>query len=375
MNIQVEDVWSINTPAAGPHPGYVGWPTITRHKDGRLTLVYSGGRARHVCPFGQVHIQHSDDDGKTWTWPRTLIDGPLDDRDAGVLETSQGTLIVNWFTSNYWKDVLENVDPKTHKSRVSHVPPLELEQWKLRAKHVSDELSTRELGTWCIRSTDGGQTWSNRINTAAGSPHGPIELADGSLLYPGKKVTCDLARMSNGTPLLPEIGAARSIDDGQSWQWLSTIAPMPGHDAKDYHELHGIQAADGRIVVHIRNHAAPHQFNVLQTHSHDDGKTWAPVTDTGLKGFPAFLLRTRAGLLISTFGYRYDPKGNHIAVSEDHGVSWSPQMPINTDSEGDLGYPSTVELNDNMFLSLWYDKKNSTSQDLTGLRCARWRLV
>lgn len=375
MNIQVEDIWSIDTPSTGPNPGYVGWPTITRQKSGRLTLVYSGGRAHHVCPFGQVHIQHSDDNGKTWTWPRTLVDGPLDDRDAGVLETSKGTLIVNWFTSNCWKTFLEITDPKALKERLEHLPEEEVTQWKLRAKHITDELSAKELGTWCIRSNDGGQTWSNRIDTVAGSPHGPIELSDGSLLYPGKHNTHDLSMMDKGTPLRPQIGAARSTDDGQSWQWLSDITPMQGHESAAYHELHGVQAADGRIVVHIRNHNELHKHDVLQTHSLDGGKTWAPVTNTGLKGYPAFLMRTRAGQLISTFGHRFEPLGNQVAISEDHGQTWSKQMPINTDSQGDIGYPSTTEIDDNVFISLWYDTHGSMNAKQPGLRVARWRIV
>lgn len=367
MKIQVQDIWSIDTPVAGPHPGYIGWPTITRSKSGRLSIVYSGGRTHHVCPFGQVHIQHSDDNGKTWTWPRTLIDGPLDDRDAGVLETAKGTLMVNWFTSNCWKTLL--VNPAEH---LKHLHEGELEQWQLRAAHVTDELSTRELGTWSVRSTDGGQTWSDKIDTVAGSPHGPINLSDGSLLYPGKHNHHDIHNMRKGTPLRGQIGAAVSHDDGLSWQWLSDITPRQGDDPDAYHELHGVQAADGRIVVHIRNHNEADKLNVLQTHSTDNGKTWAPITDTGLKGYPAFLTKTRKGQLITTYGYRFEPLGNHVAISEDHGQTWSPAMPVNTDSKGDLGYPSTIEIDDNVFLSLWYDSKDRKE---TYLRLARWSIV
>src|SRR5687767_5102006 len=67
---------------------YHGWPTLARRKNGELLLVCSGGRERHVCPFGQVHLMTSRDDGKTWTWPRVLLDSAIDDRDAGVLETA-----------------------------------------------------------------------------------------------------------------------------------------------------------------------------------------------------------------------------------------------------------------------------------------------
>lgn len=32
-------------------------------------------------------------------YPRTILDGPIDDRDAGVLETMKGSLLVTTFTS------------------------------------------------------------------------------------------------------------------------------------------------------------------------------------------------------------------------------------------------------------------------------------
>ena len=70
---------------------YCGWPTLTRRANGELLVVWSGGRQQHVCPFGRVDMMRSQDDGETWSWPRTLLDGPIDDRDAGIIETAQGS--------------------------------------------------------------------------------------------------------------------------------------------------------------------------------------------------------------------------------------------------------------------------------------------
>ena len=72
-------------------PGlYHGWSTITRRKNGELLLVYSGGREAHVCPFGRVEMMRSHNEGKTWGWPRVLLDTEIDDRDAGIMETAKG---------------------------------------------------------------------------------------------------------------------------------------------------------------------------------------------------------------------------------------------------------------------------------------------
>ena len=93
---------------------YHGWPTLARRQGGQLLLVCSGGREAHVCPFGRVDLMRSDDDGRTWGWPRVVMDGPIDDRDAGVLETDKGTILITTFTSLAYESILtraEKIEP------------------------------------------------------------------------------------------------------------------------------------------------------------------------------------------------------------------------------------------------------------------------
>ena len=78
---------------------YIGWPTVARTREGELLAVFSGDRAGHVCPWGKVQMVRSADGGETWTEPEIVCNTPLDDRDAGILETREGTLVVSWFTS------------------------------------------------------------------------------------------------------------------------------------------------------------------------------------------------------------------------------------------------------------------------------------
>ena len=361
-SIYTEEVWQIEAPGSG----YTGWPTLAKTNSGELIAVYSGGRQHHVCPFGQVHYITSRDEGKSWTWPRVLVDGALDDRDAGILQTTKSTFIVNWFSSLTWEQVMAN-QPNTFKS----FSEAEQAEWKRRQAGLTDDIRQNELGVWSIRSTDGGASWSNKIDTVVGSPHGPCELADGRLLYVGKKGAANFKDGRSGSAYCNELGAAESTDDGQSWQLIGDISAMPGHDISNYHELHAVQAANGDIIAHIRNHDEPHQYETLQTESSDGGKTWSTPHPIGIWGYPAYLLHASDDRLITTVGYRREPKGNQMAISEDNGKSWSKGMPINIDSDGDFGYPSTVELSPGRFLSLWYDKLNS---DQAYLRLARWRL-
>jgi hypothetical protein len=376
--LKTEDVWSIEV----PNLGYASAPTLTKTNNGELVAVYSGGSRHHVCPFGQLHMITSGDEGKSWTWPRVLADGMIDDRDAGVLQTGKGTLIVNWFTSLAWEWVMDNGSQVWHAGRPTTISDEEEAEWQRRRARLTDEIRWNELGTWSIRSTDGGVTWSPRIPTKVGSPHGPCELSDGRLLYVGKKAATDMGdaqkavhakQGSIGGPYGPDMGASESTDDGASWQLIADMPVMPGHIARDYHELHAVQASNGDIIAHIRNqNVNSHLYETLQTESKDGGYTWSTPHPIGLWGYPAFLMQTSDGRLITTIGHRREPNGNKIAISEDNGQSWLPAMSINTDSARDFGYPSTVELEPNRFLTLWYDVQD---RDLAFLRLARWSLV
>src|SRR5215831_8452910 len=73
---------------------YHGWPTAALRANGEIVAVCSGGREAHVCPFGRVELIRSSDNARTWSWPEVLMDTPIDDRDAGVVETRAGSLLV-----------------------------------------------------------------------------------------------------------------------------------------------------------------------------------------------------------------------------------------------------------------------------------------
>ena len=60
---------------------------------------------------------------------------------------------------------------------------------------------------WMIRSPDGGVTWSARYDCLVNSPHGPIQLSDGRLLYAGKSLWKEPYRsMDHGDLLYDEKG-------------------------------------------------------------------------------------------------------------------------------------------------------------------------
>ena len=61
------------------------------------------------------------------------------------------------------------------------------------------------------------------------------------------------------------------------------------------------------------------------------------------------------------------------AFSSDEGKTWSEPMIVSGDGAGgDLGYPSTVQLEDGSLVTVWYEKLAGST--LAVLRQATWRI-
>ena len=352
------------TPSDEP---YAGWPTVARLANRELWVTWSGGRDGHVCPMGQVRAMTSKDDGATWTYPRVLLDSPVDDRDSGVLVTAKGTLLVTTFTSlDYEAHLAKSMMymPVAGKgSSMKPMPPEVIARWQAAQNRLAAEERQAELGEWVLRSTDGGLNFSARIATIVNSPHGPLQLKDGRILYVGKQLWTKEQR----------IGAAESKDDRLTYTWLSEIPGRPGDDvARSYHELHAVETDDWRIVAQIRHEGKVDANWTLQTESADGGMTWT-IPRAITFGIPSQLLKLRDGRLLMTYGHRRPPFGNQARLSTNHGRTWSEPMIVSGDgTAGDLGYPSTVELADGTLLTVWYENMKDLGKAV--LRQAKWKV-
>jgi sialidase-1 len=280
-----------------PYPGYagfVGWTSIVRTRTGALLLTFSSGywHASPPTPItgikaddiqqwqkmgmpavtaprgGRAEIMRSDDNGKTWSDPVSMIDTEWDDRSPAVAQLPDGTLVASFFTY-----------PST--------------------------------AVGIIRSFDDGRTWEQTPMKICAPFHSlatdgpPLVMPDGSLLlaaYGAEK---------QDSPF-EAIGIFSSRDRGQTWQYLASIrAP---------HEMTEPGLArlrDGTLVVITRPEGA-------LSWSKDGGKTWTTPKSLPARIFDPWLLTLRDGILLCVHGsYNKPNRGLRALVSKDGGASWS----------------------------------------------------
>ena len=325
---------------------YFAWPTVARLQNGKIAVVASGYRLTHVDPFGKTVISYSEDEGETYTIPAPVIDTVLDDRDGGIATFGTSGVIVTSFNN-------------TMKSQEDYAQERRYQAWskeycRFYANLISEEQQNPMLGYTFRLSEDCGVTFGPLYHSPVTSPHGPVELQDGTILWVGRK--------ANLQPGEKEIQAYRIDLDGTS-EFVGAIegiedeyGPIPSH------EPHAYQLKDGTLLCHIRadrfERFKEHIFTIYQSESQDGGKTWSkphPISHP-LDGAPAHILQHSSGVVISACGDRKNPGGIRIMLSADGGKTWETEHMLHREEFccGDLGYPATVELKDGSLLTVYY---------------------
>lgn len=367
---------------------YIGWPTVALAPDGRIYAVFSGDRDAHVCPFGKIFLMFSADQGRTWSEPRVVANTPLDDRDAGVCVCPDGTVVVSWFTSHFgdyawqYKVEYQRCYPKGEnrwpvwEESLAGLSATDIARWAPSYESPDEgDFLKRWMGFWTIRSRDGGETWDAPALSPVYAPHGPTVLANGDLFFVGMR---HLAR-----PMGEEnIGAARSQDQGKSWELVATINGFPpyhGAVAGGFSRLaepHVVETSTGRLIGMARYEETkdprhPYQSRLWQFDSDDGGRTWSPPRQTGIVGKPPFLSLNRNGEVMVSYAYRHAPHSERASVSRDEGRTWEDEVVIEQAPWGDHGYVSAVEYASSEFLSVFYRKEFEATKPV--LRAVRWR--
>lgn len=317
---------------------YFGWPTVARLQNGKIAVVASGYRIEHVCPFGKAVIAYSEDEGKTYTPPAAVIDTVLDDRDGGIVPFGEKSVMVTSFNNT--------VEFQRRCTTLPYVLSY--------LDGVTPDEQNAVLGSTFKISNDCGVTFGPLYKSPVTTPHGPIVLPDGTLLWIGrifdpadpdrKEKECVQAYKINPDGTSEFVGEIENVA-------CEGYAPLSC-------EPHAIVLSNGTILAHIRVQAPAHGlFTIFQSESSDGGKTWTKPRQIlpDLGGSPPHLFRHSSGMLISTYGYREMPYGIKAMFSSDEGKTWDFGHDVYVNGiSADLGYPSTIELEDGSLLTVFY---------------------
>ncbi len=331
---------------------YFGWPSIAKLKNGKLAAVASGFRLAHICPFGKTVIAYSEDNGRTYTPPAPVIDTCLDDRDGGIGVFGKSGVIVTSFNNT----VEEQKNYLSYEAY--HTGGKKFDDYKKGYFGVVDrEKEAEQLGSVFKISNDHGVTFGKLKKSPISSPHGPIELKNGTVLWVGRTFAqegendriCAYSIEPDGS--MAYIGAIPKIED-----------PIDESKFAMSCEPDTVQTDSGALICHIRVHFGK-VMTLYQSKSYDLGKTWSTpvrIIDEDAGG-PAQLLKLKSGMLACSYGERSEPFGIKVMFSSDEGETWTNTTRIynNNGISSDIGYPCTVELDNGELLTVFYAREKT----------------
>ncbi|MEU8821126.1 sialidase family protein [Actinoplanes sp. NPDC048796] len=307
------------------------FPDVVRLADGRLLAAWRESTG-HVKADGRIRLAESDDNGKTWSAPRTAVDGPFDDRDPKLAVLRDGTVLLSYF-------VIEWTEP-----------------W-----HTTH-------GTWVHRSTDNGETWGEPIlvGTAMALPeqerrasktfsasHGAAaELPSGDLLFPL------YGRLPGEAWMRATV--VRSTDGGRTWPAESEIL-LAAADGVHFQEP-TLTVLDDRVIVLIRT-TVGHAYLAEST---DDGHTWSIAQPTDMPASSHHALRLSTGEVLVTYGDLKPRFSEHrdtvgrLVRDPEKGWDGYEDVQLYDSGHSDQANPSSVELEPGRFLTLGFDVRAAT---------------
>ena len=286
--------------------------------NGDILAVFNEERYPFHHDSGQTLITRSKDGGVTWSEPRIVL--PWTDTtgnwDCGICETSSGELIVNLTITAFFK---RGVEPEQ--------PSWRCNPWTERWGDWTWAFKTQGwLGTFVVKSSDGGETWSEPIPCNVrplkhgGCRVGCWQLPSGALLMGLYGRIRGYGEEGEGETTRSAL--IRSDDGGTNWEYYSTIAYDPA-SIIDYEEPAVLRLACGKLVCFMRTHVNPSgdAKNMVMTVSEDDGFSWTPPKWTNIWGYPADMITLDDGRYLMVYGYRRPPYGVRGIVSDD-GLTW-----------------------------------------------------
>lgn len=359
---KIELIGSPEVIMSNPHSkhNYFGWPSVVRMADGKIIAGASGFRLDHVCPFGKGVIAYSYDNAESFTSPVTVIDTVLDDRDVGLCTFGEKGLIVTSFNN---KREMQRLHARgQEKNRKAYIHSY--------LDTISDEEENEAIGSNFRISCNGGVTFGKIYKSPVTSPHGPIELSDGTVLWVGSNFCND----NNIEDFYEYVAAYKVNTKSGETEYVGRIPDIVDNGVLlKACEPYAVELFDGTLLCHIRTEQ---NFTTYQSDSKDKGKTWSVperlMPDFG--GAPCHIIRHSSGVICSLYGYRKAPYEIRAMLSCDNGKTWDKDHTIYVNGiSGDMGYPCTVELSDNTMFTVFYAKEKEGSPCV--IMGQKWKII
>ena len=349
---------------------YSGMPNLTILGDGRLAI---GARVQNHGshePVGDWRAFISEDAGDTWSesdapdipfnWPGATPREKMER--VEIIQPDGNFICAGAKGAEYWPED-RRAEAEKLGLRIREHPP------------GSKVISVGGDKLFVARSGDQGKTWSRRewvipgVAQVSGNRPATI-MGDGTVLI--HIYTAEVNGDSRNY-------VWRSTDHGDSWR----LHPMGTHPLSlKINETAMVEVDTGTILAHQRIENAPQYL--VERWSHDGGLTWTEPLRTDIWGYPAHLLKLRDGRILCAYGYRRDPGGVRAVLSADGGYTWNTENVIVLRDDGgystslregnsgwasDLGYPISVQLEDESILTAYYITEND---GITHTAVTRW---
>ena len=308
------------------------FPKVVQTGPNSLAAAFRTG-APHVGLMATVAVSTSHDGGKSWSDPVEIQPRWDDSRGPCIGVNRRGEIIVPFRKAR----TEYKLDPESGQ-RLNVCPP-------------EEEMPPKPDPNlyWC-KSADGSRTWSEAKPStcklvAGGTPFARIiQAPDGTLLMPFYGPLREGLEGVLSTSIL-----LRSADDGETWGDETIVA-------HGYNETAHAFLPDGRMIAAARSDVGGHTAILF---SDDLGRTWTtPRQVTRDKEHPADLTVLQSGKVLLTYGRRIRPMGCGALLSNDSGETWDYDREVLLAGDGvqngDLGYPSTVQLDDGTIITLLY---------------------
>ncbi len=357
-------VWDVSAHA----PVIVGEQKVIHKAPGLSTIIYDRNRDIYLDP-PEVIVDPADT-------PQYAVESRKFTGIPSIAVSSSGRLWATWYTgitpgedqNNYvvvstsndggdtWEEVLV-IDP-VHEQVRAYDPEIWIDPtgklWVFWAQmtHTGTNFRRGEgtrAGVWAITAVDADDRNTDWTD--------PDRLTDGVMM-------CKPTVLSDGTWALPVSiwkmveGSAQMVvskDQGETWSVRGAVT-VPD-EVRNFDEHMIVERKDGTLWMLVRT-----QYGIRESISMDWGKTWSPLTPSGIQHVNArfFIRRLHSGNLLLVKHGPIDMRTgrSHLMafISKDDGRSWSDGLLL--DQRLGVSYPDGQQTQDGtIYITYDYDRR------------------